>query len=114
MQTLMNARGFPFTIVTRTSRPNRSAVTDPLSGMSLTAINGCLIRSAPSDGRWVRVGFCRRRPIKPVLESGRCDACVVAGNERCVVELRPEVARAEVGDHHTLVAVRAEHTANEL
>ena len=41
----MYALGFPFTIVTRTSLPSRSADTDPLSGMLLTAISGSLIRS---------------------------------------------------------------------
>src|SRR6266545_6099154 len=43
MHTLRKARGFPFCIITRTSRPRRSAVTVPSGGMSSMAIRGSLI-----------------------------------------------------------------------
>src|SRR4029453_10835976 len=43
MHTLRKARGFPFCIITRTSRPRRSAVTVPSGGMSSIAIRGSLI-----------------------------------------------------------------------
>jgi uncharacterized BrkB/YihY/UPF0761 family membrane protein len=52
----MYALGFPFTNV-RTSRPSRSAETDPVSGMSLTAINRCcmllLLSGAFIGGIWL-------------------------------------------------------------
>jgi hypothetical protein len=51
---------------------------------------------------------------EPVLESGRSDRCVVAGDEGAVVERCAEVARAAVGRHPACVAVRAQHAAGEL
>src|SRR5262245_17043822 len=43
MHTLMNALGFPFTSITRTSRPIKSAVTVPAEGMSPIGMSGCFI-----------------------------------------------------------------------
>src|SRR4029453_13358668 len=47
MHTLRKARGFPFCIITRTSRPRRSAVTVPSGGVSSMAIRVVLIVPPP-------------------------------------------------------------------
>ncbi len=51
---------------------------------------------------------------EPVLEAGRSDVRVVAGDEGALLERRPEIARTLVGRHPARVAVGIQHALDEL
>src|SRR5512132_384347 len=111
IHTLRKARGFPFCIITRTSRPSRSAETVPVAAMSLTGINGSLNGSPPSLSGSRRLD---RSPIDPILEASLSEDGVVAGEKGLLAQLCAEVACVRIGDHVTWIVACAEVSSDEL
>src|SRR5919106_4748186 len=109
----MNDQGRARALLYSDTNAHRS-IASSLQGLLGTYLLNDVSEESPFG--WASVGLVllTNGLAEPVLETGRSDASIVAGDQGAVVELCAEVARAAVGRHLACVAVRAQHAAGEL